>query len=123
LDYKRRFDARYEAFVSSGHTAPSKENTIMDFLHGLDNSRYAAFKAEIVNDMQKGILTQPGDLNTMYLLASRRVVVRSQKEGSGGAIFALIDEGTKKDGKNPTKSGGKELTKEEKLAKRQRPPS
>jgi hypothetical protein len=98
--------------------APSKEDTMMDFLYGLDNSRYAAFKAEIVNDMQKGILTQPGNPNTMHLLASHRVMVRSQKEGTGGATFALIDEGTKKDGKNPTKHGGKELTKEEKLAKR-----
>jgi hypothetical protein len=37
----------------------------MDFLYGLDNTKYAKFKAEIINDRQNGVMTQPGDLNTM----------------------------------------------------------
>jgi hypothetical protein len=93
--------------VSSVNTVLSKEDTVMDFLYGLDNSRYTAFKAEIVNDMQKGVLTQPGNLNTMYLLASLRVAVRSQKEGTGGAAFALIDECTKKMVRIPPRTGAK----------------
>jgi hypothetical protein len=42
----------------------------MDFLYGLDNNRYADFKAELVNDLQKGIFMQPKTLNEVYLLAS-----------------------------------------------------
>jgi len=92
-------------------------------MYGLDNNRYAEFKAEIVNDLQKGTLTtQIADLNKMYILASRRVVVKIGKESPGGAIFATADE-CKRPGKtqgdeNQTgeASGGK--TKEEKLAER-----
>jgi hypothetical protein len=57
----------------------------MDFMYGLDNSRYAKFKVEIVNDIQKEVMSQPEDLNTMYLLVSRRVVVRSNQQNGGGA--------------------------------------
>jgi hypothetical protein len=68
----------------------------MDFLFGLDNNRYVDFKAELVNDLQKGIFTQPKTLNEIYLLASRRVVVRAGKENSGGATFATVEEGSPK---------------------------
>jgi hypothetical protein len=76
IDYKRKFDVRLDAFVVSGNIAPPKEDVAMVFMYGLDNARYADFKVEIVNDMQKGTLTsaQIGDLNKMYILASRRVV-------------------------------------------------
>ena len=70
VDYKQRFDARLDAYKASGNTAPTPEDKGMDFLYGLDNSRYAEFKVEIVNDIQKGILTQPKDLNTIYIMAS-----------------------------------------------------
>ena len=48
VDYKRKFDARLDALTVSGKTAPSKEDVAMDFMYGLDNARYADFKAEIV---------------------------------------------------------------------------
>jgi hypothetical protein len=71
-DYKWKFDARLDAFVVSGNIVPPKEDIAMDFMYGLDNARYADFKAEIVNNMQKGTLrTQLDDLNKMYTLASR----------------------------------------------------
>jgi hypothetical protein len=46
---------------------------------------YAEFKADIVNNIQKRILTQPKDLNAMYIMASRRVVVRNNKDNLGEA--------------------------------------
>jgi hypothetical protein len=95
MDYKQRFDARLDAYRASGNTAPTPEDEGMDFLYGLDNSRYAELEAEIVNDIQKGILTQPKDLNTIYVMASRRVVVRNTKDNAGGATFYTIEEGMK----------------------------
>jgi len=92
VDYKRKFDARLDALTVSGNSAPSKEDVAMDFMYGLDNARYAEFKAEIVNDMQKGMLTtQIDDLNKMYVLASRRVVVKLEGQLPGGATFATVD--------------------------------
>ncbi len=71
VDYKRHFDARLNAYVASGNTAIPKEDIVMDFMYGLDNSRYADFKAEIVNNIGKEVMDPPKYLNAMYLLASR----------------------------------------------------
>jgi len=125
VDYKRRFDARLDALTVSGNAVPPPEDVAMDFMYGLDNSRYAEFKAEIVNDLQKGTLTtQISDLNKMFILASRRVVVKLRKDLPGGATFATVDtqysNKTNKTKTTPdapddkTKGGGK--TKEEKKA-------
>jgi len=92
VDYKRKFDARLDELMVSGNALPPDEDIVMDFMYGLDNSRYADFKAEIVNDLQKGTLTtQIADLNEMYILASRRVVVKDSKTSPGGATFATVD--------------------------------
>jgi hypothetical protein len=92
VDYKWRFDARLDALTVSGNTRPTDEDVAMDFMYGLDNGRYAEFKVEIINDLQKGTLTnQIDDLNKMYILASRRVVIKMNKDLPGGATFATVD--------------------------------
>jgi hypothetical protein len=118
VDYKRKFDTRLDALTVSGNTAPAKEDVAIDFMYGLDNARYADFKAEIVNDLQKGMITnQVDDLNKMYVLASCRVMVRTGKDISGGATFATVDgKLPKQQPKDANGSGGK--TKEQKLAER-----
>jgi len=119
VDYKRKFDARLDAFTVSGNVAPPKEDIAIDFMYGLDNARYADFKAEIINNLQKGTLTtQVDDLNKMYILASRRVVVRTGKEIPGGATFATVDGKLPNKPKDTTKGGKtKEQKRAEKLAK------
>jgi hypothetical protein len=94
-DYKKHFDARLDALVASGNAPPTDADVAMDFMYGFDNSIYVEFKAEIVNDMQKGATSNLDDLNKMYVLASRCVVVKTGKDG-GGATFATIDQSTKK---------------------------
>jgi hypothetical protein len=119
VDYKRRFDARLDALTASGNAVPDAEDTAMDFLYGLDNNRYADFKAELVNDLQKGIFTQPKTLNEIYLLASHRVVVRAGKENSGGATFATVEEGSpKKSNRNKQDGTVNEKTKVQKAAEK-----
>jgi hypothetical protein len=67
-----------------------------------------------VNDIQKGILTQPKDLNAVYIMTSRRVVVRNNKDNLGGATFTTIEEGSKRTDKDS--KGKSEKTKAEKEA-------
>lgn len=70
----------------------------------------------MVNDMQKGLAVDLDDLNKMYVLVSRRVVVCTGK-GAGGATFATIDQDLAK--KNPRKNSpakDDKKTKEEKHA-------
>jgi hypothetical protein len=53
-----------------------------------------------VNDIGKEVMDPPEDLNTMYLLASRRVVVCNNQPNVGGATFATLEEDRRKrDGK------------------------
>ena len=83
----------------------------MDFMYGLDNSRYAEFKAEIVNDIAKEVMDQPENLNAMYVLASRHVVVRNNQPNVGGATFATLEEDRKKGNrKRNGKRNGKNVT-------------
>ena len=117
VDYKRKFDAHLDAFTVSGNVAPPKEDIAIDFMYGLDNARYADFKAEIVNGMQKGMLMAPvDDLNKMYILASRRVVVKMGKEVPGGATFATVD--TKFAKNQPKDEANGKKTKEQKYAEK-----
>jgi hypothetical protein len=112
VDYKCRFDARLDALIVSGNAVPPKEDIAMDFMYGLDNTRYADFKAEIVSNMQKGALTtQIDDLNKMYILASRRVVVKTGDKSASGATFATVDNNMAKQPKDD-----KAKTKEQKYA-------
>jgi hypothetical protein len=67
----------------------------MDFMYGLDNTRYADFKTSTVNNITQGLTTGPKDLNEMYIFASRLVVVRKQQPIAGGASFVTADTRTK----------------------------
>jgi hypothetical protein len=89
--------------TASGNTATSSADSAMDFMYGLDNTNYAEFKADVVNDMQKGSSVILDDANKMYVVASRRVVVKAGKD-RGGATFATLDQ-TPRKGSNP-KGGG-----------------
>jgi hypothetical protein len=75
VNFKWLFDATDDGLVASGNQKPDKDDIMMDFLYGLDNSPYAEFKAKTVTNIQKGFLTQPEDLNTIYIMVSRRVEV------------------------------------------------
>jgi hypothetical protein len=118
VDNKLKFDARLDALIVSGNVAPLKEDIVMDFMYGLDNARYADFKAEIVNNMQKGTLTtQIDDLNKMYILASRRVVVKIGDKSAGGATFTTVDNNMAKKQPKDDKAKTKEQKYVERLAK------
>jgi hypothetical protein len=97
LDYKWRFNAKLDALKTSGNTPPKDANIVLYFMYRLDNSRYSKFKVEMIDNMQKGTKLDIGDLIKMFLLVSRRVVVRASKGGEG-ATFAMIDTLVKKKG-------------------------
>jgi hypothetical protein len=116
VDFKRKFDARLDAFIVSGNIAQPKAAVAMDFMYGLDNARWAGFKAEIVNDLTKGTLsTQVDDLNKVHILPSHRVVVKTGKEIPGGATFTTVDGKISK--KQPKDGKTKEQKQAECLAK------
>jgi hypothetical protein len=86
-EYKAKFTAHKEAYTHAGNVELPERDVAMDFLYGLDNARYAGFKADIENDRAKGVAS-PQSLNDMYHRASCFVVVKSNWKPSGGAAFA-----------------------------------
>jgi hypothetical protein len=86
-EYKARFTQSLEAYKESGNVEMPEDDIAMDFQMGLDNARYAKFKADLENDRTKGI-DGPQTLTDMYHRASDFVVVRSNWKPTGGAAFA-----------------------------------
>jgi hypothetical protein len=119
MDYKRRFGSKLDALKASGNDVPSPADVAMDFLYGLDKASYGEFKAEVVNNMQKGLAVDLDDLNKMYVLASRRVVARTGKDARG-ATFATIDQDTmnRGAGKHGNDAHGDGKSQQERLAAR-----
>jgi hypothetical protein len=92
IAYKQRFDAAYEAHRDLENQELDEADVAMDFLHGLDDSRYADFKVSIINDIDRGAIVAPETVNQMYLLASRHLVVTKRPGGASiGASFATAD--------------------------------
>ena len=53
-EYKTRFTYNKEAYDQGGNVELPDADVSMDFFNGLDNARYARFKADIENDRAKG---------------------------------------------------------------------
>ena len=65
----------------------------MDFMYAIDGARYGGFVAEILNDISKGAIGQPGVINDVFTLANNRVVISKHTTTRNiGASFATIDD-------------------------------
>lgn len=92
IPYKQRFDAAYEAYNDLENPVLSEIDAVMDFMSGLDDARYAEFKASLMNDIARGAMELPKTVNDMFVLASRYVVVNKRSNGTAtGASFATAD--------------------------------
>ena len=61
----------------------------MDFFYGLDNGRYATFKATIINGITAGSIDQPENLNEMYLLAAQWLKTTGPSATGLASTFAI----------------------------------
>ena len=73
ITYKERFDAALKAYKDQKNLDMDDKDVAMDFFNGLDNVRYATFKTETLNLLTSGAISQPENLNAMYLLANQWV--------------------------------------------------
>ncbi len=105
--YKERFNNVLKAYVNQGNPKMGDEDVAMDFFCGLDNARYAGFKTEILNRLTAKSITQPANLNAMYLLANQWVkpVTRGNAAGFVSAFHTTLDKTEKTHGNNPEGGG------------------
>ena len=95
-EFKARFDARLLAYEQHNNPKLTDNQIAMDFLFALEKSRYAEFIQEILNDLAKETMKPLKDLNQIHVLASTRIVVKSNPRVTGGASFATLDSQIKK---------------------------
>ena len=101
-DYKARFDVKYESYVAQGNPPKDEADQAMDFLEGLDKSRYGEFVVEVINDVAKGSMKAPKSVNDVFVLANTRLIVKSKGNNYNvGASYTTI----KEDRANSRKSG------------------
>ena len=83
------------------------EDVAMVFFRGLDNARYAGFKTEILNGLTAKSITQPANLNAMYLLANQWVkpVTRGNAAGFASTFLTTLDKTEKQCGNQPEGGG------------------
>ena len=91
-DYKERFEFAYDNYVEQGNEAKESADIALDFMYGLEGTKYGIFVAEIINDIQKGSISQPTDLNEVFIMANTRVVVSRGTGHNHGATFSTIEE-------------------------------
>ena len=85
MAYKEHFSAALKGYDDQKNSKMEDVDIAMDFFNGLDNGRYASFKAEIINGLSTGSIQQPADLNAMYLLANQWLKM-SQSHPTGMAM-------------------------------------
>ena len=89
VTFKERFDDLLANYLEYENPEMLEEDVAMDFYRALDNSRYAAFKTNLVNGVNSGATEQPANLNEMYSQASSYLVpTRQQQAGTHRTVFA-----------------------------------
>ena len=74
-----------------GNTEKDDADIALDFLYGLCADKYSAFTAKILNDVSKGAIKHPKDINAVFILANTRVVVSRGSKHNHGATFSTIE--------------------------------
>jgi hypothetical protein len=93
ISYHERYDAALKAYQDQGNPALDATDQAMDFFDGLDNGRYAQFKADIHNSLTSKMMTNPPkDVNTVYDMAANWVKTQSvQRHGTSTTFVTTVD--------------------------------
>jgi hypothetical protein len=105
VEYKHRFTYLLEAAKAAGNVEIPAADVAMDYLHGLDNGRFAKFKVDLDNDISKGV-APPQTLSAMFQRAASYKVVSTSRSGRG-AVFATRAEDMRPQDHNGGRGGGK----------------
>ena len=102
--FKERFDDLLANYKDQRNPEMEEADIAMDFYRALDNSRYAAFKTNLVNGINSGAVVQPGSLNEMYTQAAAYLIpTKPQHAGTHKTAFATTAD---KSYRNEDRRGG-----------------
>jgi hypothetical protein len=105
--YSERFRDTYRAYKATGTQSrpvdvPENEQAL-DFFHGLDQGRYAAFKTSMLNGWATKAFDPPQTVNDIYRIAGTWVRPSSKPDGGTAATYVTIDEEAKRRAKQEKK--------------------
>lgn len=89
--YKEKFEFVYENYIEQGNEKKENEDIALDFLYRLDDNKYGIFVAEIINNIQKGSIAHPENINEIFIMANTRVVVSRGQMHKHSATFSTIE--------------------------------
>jgi hypothetical protein len=89
VTYLERFDHALRAYLDQENLDIKPVDVTMDFLFGLDYGRCDTFKATIINGITAGSITQPKNLNEMYLLAAQGLKTTGPAQAGLASTFAM----------------------------------
>jgi hypothetical protein len=106
--YSERFRETYPGYKATGLQSrpvdiPEHEQAL-DFFHGLDQARYAAFKTSMLNGWATKAFDPPQMVNDIYRIAGAWVKPTSKPDGSTAATFVTTEEDAKLKGKAAKKA-------------------
>jgi hypothetical protein len=109
--YSKRFHETYRAYkATASATNPvdvKDEVQAMDFFHGLDNQRYAAFKTSMMNGWATTAVKAPKTPNEVYRLAGSWIKQPTRTESGYAATFVTIKEDARRTNKKRNPGKGK----------------
>jgi hypothetical protein len=90
--YSERFRETYHSYKNTANAATpvdiKEEEQAMDFFHGLDNARYAAFKSNMLNGWAAEAFNPPGTINQIFRIAA--TWVKPVPRGDGGTAVSYV---------------------------------
>jgi hypothetical protein len=112
--YSERFRETYRSYKNTANAATpvdiKEEEQAMDFFHGLDNGRYAAFKSNMLNGWAVEAFNPPGTINQIFRIAA--TWVKPVPRGDGGTAVGCITLEDHAKGKAKSKNNKKTAGKE-----------
>jgi hypothetical protein len=106
--YKERFNNAMKDYINQKNPKMGDDDIAMDFICRLDKRRLAGFNTEILNGLTMKSITQPVNLNKMYLLANQWVkpFARGNAAGFASTFHTMLDKTENTHGNLP-EGGGK----------------
>lgn len=105
--YKEWFNNALKAYIDQCNPGMNEADIAIDFFRGLDNAWYTGFKTEIFNRLTAKSITQPANLNVMYLLANQGVKLVTRGPAGFVSTFHTMLNRTKKQCGNQCENNGK----------------
>jgi hypothetical protein len=91
MDYKAKFNVKYESYVAQDNPEKSEEDQAIEFLEGLDKSRYGKFIVEVINNIVKGSMQPLKTVNEVFILTNTRLIVKRGNNYNVGASYVTIE--------------------------------